>query len=403
MKNNNRLYFVIGAIVAAFMVTVSCGNFHSSAEKHDPHSEHDSHGHPGKHDINDEYDPHGHHEEHSTDVHFTHSQAQACHLAVEELRYGGFHPVLRATGRIGLLPGAGITAVAPASGTVSYPDTPILDGTKVKKGDVLFYVSAGNLAEGDQMARAKAEYEAALKQYTRAQSLVEDKIISQQEFEDIKRRYELSSAAYAGKNGAYSEKGTAVLSPIDGYVLDLKVNAGDYVSIGAALALVADYSRLALEVDAPATDYSFLKGVESANFSLTGSERLYCLDKMNGKVISCSKNADGAFIRMLFAFDGDQDMLPGSFAQVYLLGRSIQNCISVPAGAIIEEQGITSVFVQEEEEIFRKQEVTLGQSDGKRVVVLSGLSEGDKVVVRGAYNVKLASLSSAIPGHTHNH
>ncbi len=403
MKNNNRLYFVIGAIVAAFMVTVSCGNSHSSAEKHDTHSEHDSHGHSGKHDINDEHDPHGHHAEHSTDVHFTHSQAQACHLAVEELRYGGFHPVLRATGRIGLLPGAGITAVAPASGTVSYPDTPILDGTKVKKGDVLFYVSAGNLAEGDQMARAKAEYEAALKQYTRAQSLVEDKIISQQEFEDIKRRYELSSAAYAGKNGAYSEKGTAVVSPIDGYVLDLKVNAGDYVSIGAALALVADCRRLALEVDAPVIDYSFLRGVESANFSLTGSESLYCLDKMNGKVISCSKNADGAFVRMSFAFDGDQDMLPGSFAQVYLLGHSIQNCISVPVGAIIEEQGIMSVFVQEEDEIFRKQEVTLGQSDGKRVLVLRGLSEGDKVVVRGAYNVKLASLSSAIPGHTHNH
>ncbi len=400
MKKYNRHFFVIGAIVVAVIMGVSCGNSHTSDEKHSIPEKNDAHE---KHDIHDEHDSHGHHEEHSTDVHFTHSQAQACHLTVEELRYGGFHPVLRATGSISLLPGAGITAVAPASGTVSYPDIPLFSGTKVNKGDVLFYVSAGNLAEGDQMARAKAEYEAALKQYTRAQSLVEDKIISQQEFEDIKRRYELSSAAYAGKNGAYSEKGTAVVSPIDGYVFDLKVNAGDYVSTGDALALVADCNRLALEVDAPASEYSFLKGVESANFSLTGSENLYRLDELNGKVLSRSRNAEGAFVRVLFAFDGDPDMLPGSFAQVYLLGQSIQNCISVPVEAIIEEQGIMSVFVQEEEEIFRKQEVTLGQSDGKRVVVLSGLSEGDKVVTRGAYNVKLASLSSAIPGHTHNH
>lgn len=62
-----------------------------------------------------------------------------------------------------------------------------------------------------------------------------------------------------------------------------------------------------------------------------------------------------------------------------------------------------SVFVQEEEEIFRKQEVRIGRSDGRRTEVLSGLNEGDRVVVSGAYNVKLATASSAIPGHTHNH
>lgn len=388
MKMKNRHYFLAGALMAAVLGFTSCANSHGSAGKHDIHNEHESHE---------------HHEDHSSDVHFSHSQAQACHLAVEEVRPAGFHPVLRATGRIDLLPGAAVTVVAPTGGTVSYPDVPILSGSNVSKGDVLFYVSAGNLAEGDQMARAKAEYDAALKQYTRAQALVEDKIISQEEFEDIKRRYELSSAAYAGKNGSYSEKGTAVISPIDGYILDLKANAGDYVSTGSSLAVVSDCGRLALVVEVPVSDYSFLKDVESANFSLSGSETLYSLDKLNGKVISRSKNADGAFVNVMFAFDSEPDMIPGSFASVYLLGRSIRNCISVPVGAIIEEQGVMSVFVQEEEEVFRKQEVTLGQSDGDRVMVLGGLSEGENVVVRGTYNVKLASLSSAIPGHTHNH
>ena len=38
-----------------------------------------------------------------------------------------------------------------------------------------------------------------------------------------------------------------------------------------------------------------------------------------------------------------------------------------------------------------------------RTEVLSGVSAGDNVVVKGAYHVKLASASNVIPAHTHNH
>ncbi|MDD3909208.1 MAG: efflux transporter periplasmic adaptor subunit, partial [Proteiniphilum sp.] len=49
-----------------------------------------------------------------------------------------------------------------------------------------------------------------------------------------------------------------------------------------------------------------------------------------------------------------------------------------------------------------KQEVKLGQSNGDRIRVLSGLRPGDRVVIRGVYQVKLAATSSVLPeGHTH--
>ena len=50
----------------------------------------------------------------------------------------------------------------------------------------------------------------------------------------------------------------------------------------------------------------------------------------------------------------------------------------------------------------KKQEVNLGQSNGDRVQVLSGLKAGDKAVVKGVYQVKLAAVSSVMPeGHSH--
>ena len=47
--------------------------------------------------------------------------------------------------------------------------------------------------------------------------------------------------------------------------------------------------------------------------------------------------------------------------------------------------------------------MTLGESDGERIEIKSGVKAGDRVVTRGAIQVKLASASNAIPAHNHNH
>jgi multidrug efflux pump subunit AcrA (membrane-fusion protein) len=77
--------------------------------------------------------------------------------------------------------------------------------------------------------------------------------------------------------------------------------------------------------------------------------------------------------------------------------------ISVPTESLTEEQGLYYVYLQVDADGYRKQEVTLGRNAGTRVEVLSGLTPGDQLVVRGARQVKLASATGAIPGHTHNH
>ena len=65
--------------------------------------------------------------------------------------------------------------------------------------------------------------------------------------------------------------------------------------------------------------------------------------------------------------------------------------------------GVYSVFIRLDEEGYKKQEVKLGANNGAEVQILSGLKPGDTVVTQGAYQVKLASASNAIPAHTHNH
>jgi multidrug efflux pump subunit AcrA (membrane-fusion protein) len=70
--------------------------------------------------------------------------------------------------------------------------------------------------------------------------------------------------------------------------------------------------------------------------------------------------------------------------------------------AVTEEQGLTFVYWRLDEEGYRTQEVSLGESNGDRVQVLSGLRPGERVVTRGVYQVKLAAVSSVMPeGHSH--
>ena len=78
--------------------------------------------------------------------------------------------------------------------------------------------------------------------------------------------------------------------------------------------------------------------------------------------------------------------------------------MSLPLSALTEEQGVYYVYVQVkgEKEAFLKKEVRTGQDNGERVEILSGLDVGDLVVVKGAYQVKLAASSTSVPeGHSH--
>jgi membrane fusion protein, heavy metal efflux system len=45
----------------------------------------------------------------------------------------------------------------------------------------------------------------------------------------------------------------------------------------------------------------------------------------------------------------------------------------------------------------------LGGNNGEFVEVLSGISEGERVVTKGSYQIKLSTMSGALPAHGHEH
>ena len=367
------------------------------------HVEHNHEGH-----SHASHDDHGHGHEghaHGEGIAFTKAQAEAAGLQVETIEELPFYGVIKTSGHIQAPAGSEAVVVAASSGVLYYTDPSIVEGKTVTKDQALAGVSAKKLQDGDPLVKARLAYETALAEYERAQRLVDDKIISAKEFEQIRLRYETAKTTYEGQAQGMTAKGASVTSPMSGYIKQLLVANGEFVEVGQPIAVVTQARRLQLRAEVSEQHYSQWPKVSAAYFSPSYTDRLYKTAEMNGRLVAYGRAAvEGAshYLPVTFEFDNVGDIIPGTYAEVYLLTTPEEGVVSVPISALTEEQGLYYVYVQVCAEEFMKREVHPGRRNGERVEILHGLHHGDRVVTQGAYQVKLASVTTAIPhGHAH--
>ena len=381
---------------------------HSATETHAGH-DHSHEGHDHEHETAEEHAGHNHESEetkHSDEIIFPKAQAAKTTFEVREIQPASFNQVVKTTGQVLAAPGDEAVIVATSNGVVSFSSNKLTEGTKVQKGQSLFQISSKNIAEGDYYTKVKATYEAAKANYDRAEALVKDKIISQKEFESTKLEFENAKTAYNAVSNNKTAKGVSVNAPINGHMKNILVKEGEYITVGQPIATVSQNQRLVLRAEVSQRYYNAMQSVKSANFKTPYDNKVYSLEDLNGRLLSFGKtsNENSFFIPVSFEFDNKGEVIPGSFVEVYLISSPIENTLSIPVSALTNEMGIYYVYVQIDEEGYRKQEVALGANNGKEVQIIKGLHPRDRVVTQGAYQVKMASASGAIPhGHSHEH
>lgn len=404
------------AFASALLISLSACGSGTSHDKHEhahEHAENEAHAHEHEdaHDHEAEVDGAHVHDEHAEgeaahgdEIILTPEKAKAAGVVVKDIQPGTFRQVIRTSGEVLAAQGDEATVVATTAGIVSFP-TPMVEGKSVGKGSNLMVVSARNLAEGEPAERARIAYEAAKDEYDRAQKLVDSGIVSKKEFATIKETYENARLGYEALVSQAGKTGQRILAPISGYVKTCLVKEGDYVTVGQPLMTLTQNRRLFLRAEVSERYYKYLSGVVSANFKTPYDDRVYALDELHGRVLSYGKSTDDSlfYLPITFEFDNRVDVVPGSYVEIYLLSGEMKDVMVLPKTAITEEQGVNFVYLQVDAEGYKKQEVKLGADNGREVQVLSGVHAGDKVVVEGAYHVKLASASNAIPAHTHEH
>lgn len=407
-----KVYLV--GILFAYLLAGCSGNTAQSDHDHEGHEHEEGHNHEGEdHDHEHEeagHDEHDHEHEAggahaSGEIIFKKALAEAVGLKTVKVEPADFTDVIKTSGRVMAAQGEESVVVATVPGVVTFGNLSFVDGTAVRKGQAILSLSSSNLPDGNVATKAKYAYETAKKEYERMQSLVGDKIVSAKDFEQARLNYENAKIAWEAVAGKQTANGVSVVSPINGYLKNIQVKEGDYVAVGQPIATISQNNRLVLRAEVSEKYYNRLPAVQSANFRTPYDNAVYKLADLRGRLLSYGKasDANSFYVPVTFEFDNKGAVIPGSYVEIYLLSAPMQNVMSVPVSALIEEQGVYAVYVRLDEEGYMKHPVTLGIDNGSEVQILSGLHPGDEVVTEGAYQIKLASASNAIPAHSHSH
>lgn len=377
---------LLSVAIVALVLSTSC----SSHE-----SEH--HGHEHSADVKEES-----HEHHSGEIVMSPEDAARFGVTVEAVGKGSFDEVVKVAGEI--LPAATdrTSISAPTSGVLKFVSG-VESGKQVTAGELIATVSSTDVSGGNVDKAAKATLDAAKKELDRSSLLLKDGLITQKEYNDAVVTYEVAKNSYS----SLAESGR-VISPMSGVITGLSVSDGSYVEVGQPIAIVGCNRRLTLRALLPAKYIDLLPRIYTANIrpSYSTGEAI-CLIDRGGRILSSSvavgDNIPG-YIPIFFSFDSQGDIVPGSPAEVYLIGSTKAETITVPIESISEQQGEKFVYIKEGNHAYVKTPVKVGLDDGRRVEIISGLSVGDSVVSVGTTFIRLAETSTVVPeGHSHSH
>lgn len=342
------------------------------------------------------------------DISFLKEQAWGIDFSTKLVTESEFHDVIKTSGQILSAVGEEIIVSSGGNGIIRFAGSNIVEGAEVKIDEKLFLLSGGQLAEKNveiNYKEVKANYDKAKSDFERMSELVKDKIVSEKDYLQSKNDWEKAEARYLTLAKNYSTAGQAILSPFHGYIQKILVKEGEFVEAGTPLASITKNQKLLLQANVSQKYFEKLKDVSSANFKVVNRQEVFSIQDLKGKLLSYGRSAaeNNPFVPITFEFINSPNIISGSLAEVFLQSAVITDAFVIPVSALIEEQGFFYVYVQKGGESFEKRLVKTGAGDGIHVQIISGLDEGERVVDKGAYQIKLSAASGAMPAHGHEH
>lgn len=317
-------------------------------------------------------------------------------------------------------PGGAADVVAPIDGRLTRVlDVPL--GSSVARGQELGRLLPPPAVPGDlpqlQLARAEAQSVLALavRDHERAERLTTagaapEKRLDEARAAEEQARARLSAAEAslaqynaARTGGATNAGGLFVIrAPVSGVIARRDAATGANVTAGTVLFRVVDPSQVHVVGQVPEAEATTARHVTSAEIEVPGREHRVPAGRLAsvGKVLDPQSRT----LPITFALDNRPFGFPvGQAVLLHLLMDATSPRPVVPAAAIVDDAGRPIVFVQREGETFERRAVTLGARTGDVVQIVDGVEPGERVVTKGAYLVRLASLSTSVPAHGHVH
>ena len=242
-----------------------------------------------------------------------------------------------------------------------------------------------------QVAQAAAQMHKLENNYRRAQQLVEQRMISANDVDQIK--YDLENARAVYRAASLELSYTTITAPISGVVASRSIKSGNFVQINSPIIRIVDASRLEATLNVPEREIAKLKPGQAVGLAV---------DALPGKqftgtvarVAPVVDNGTGTF-RVVASFPGNGELQPGMFSRLDINYDRRADALVVPRTALLEDGGEPAVYVVRDGKAQRTV-LKLGYNDAGWVEVREGLKPGDQVVIAGKAALREGSAVQVI-------
>ncbi|HOC42379.1 MAG TPA: efflux RND transporter periplasmic adaptor subunit [Thermoanaerobaculales bacterium] len=194
-----------------------------------------------------------------------------------------------------------------------------------------------------------------------------------------------------------AQRSVTLEAPVSGFVTVKEVFEGQQVDPSMELFTVTDLSRVWVEADV----YEYEAGVLRLGDRATVTLPYDATTRLEGRIayINPTLNPDTRTLTVRFEFpNSGLTLKPGMFANVELEAESAEGIV-IPDSALMDTGQRQVVFVARGNDAFEPREVEVGIRSGGKAQVLSGIAEGEQVVIRANFLLDSESrLRAAIAG-----
>lgn len=222
-------------------------------------------------------------------------------------------------------------------------------------------------------------------EYSRIKKLYEQGGVSKSDFDAMELKYNVTRSQYQNLL-----ENTILRSPVSGVITARNYDQGDMYG-GSPIYVVEQITPVKLYVGISEMDYTRVK----KNDTVTLTADALPGKTFTGRIARIYPTIDAAthtFTAEVNVANGDRLLRPGMYARVTVNFGSNHSLV-VPDDCVVKQQGsgVRSVFVLQADNTVKEIVVTLGRHFGTEYEILSGVAEGDKVVVKGQASLKNGS------------
>lgn len=257
-----------------------------------------------------------------------------------------------------------------------------------------------------QLNQAKSQFQLAEKTYNRFSNLIKNNSVSRQEFDQVESKYDLAgqSLNIAEENVSLAHEKveqvklkrqqaksmmsevetylsyTKIKAPFDGIVLEKNMDTGNLAAPGNPIMKIGNNTNVIHTF----ISQSLIKEIEKGMKAVVSMESLN--REFESEVLEVSPDVDVFTGNFRVKLKGSDKLFPGMFAKVRFITGS-EKIISVPRSAVVQRGQLSIVFVNDGGRADMRV-IKTGRDINGMVEILSGLNEGEEIVVKNALMLK---------------